>query len=422
MNALRPLLLQAFRAGILILLAWLTYRHCLRLQIESDSPVQLSEVRPFLENAARFERDSERLGLNVFDAKGQRIGYAVRTMPLARDVKGYAGPSDSLIVFDDKWIVKGVTIRRSPDTFAHIDKVLGDPYFLASWKGKSWDEIATMDLKKEGVEGVSGATLTSMAVARSLVFRLKHSTETLTVPQPVSFHGADIGLIAFLVGALLIAFTPLRSNRWLRAIWQLVLIAGLGLLNGNLLALALFGGWAASGVAWRAQPGIALLGATAFLVPWFSRRALYCQYICPHGAAQEWLHRIVPGRLRMNLPASVRDGLRWLPFLLLILALGILLLALPQDLASLEPFDAYLWRTAGWASIAIAIVGLITACFVPMAYCKFGCPTGAILEYIRARGPRDRFSKRDVAALALLAWTYWITVDYERFVLWIGGM
>jgi hypothetical protein len=422
MNVLRRVLLQIYRAGALALLAYLTYRHCLRLQIESDAPVQLAEVRAFLPNAARFERDAARMGLNVLDGQSRRIGYAARTLPLAREIKGYAGPTDTLIVFDSQWIVCGVAVRRSPDTFAHIDKVLGDPYFLASWKGKSWDQIASMDLKKEGVEGVSGATLTSMAVARSLVHRLKSSTDALTAPQPFAFRAADAGLVGIVIGALALAFTRLRSSRFLRAVWQLVLIAGLGLLNGQMLALALFGGWAGGGLAWRSQPGIALLAAAAVLVPWVTRRAVYCQYICPHGAAQEWVHRLAPRVLRTQLPKGVEAGLRWTPFLLLLAAIGILLLALPQDLASLEPFDAYLWRTAGVATLAIAAVGLIASMFVPLAYCKFGCPTGAILEFIRARGPRDSFSKRDWAALVLAAWTVWISVDYERFVRWIAGL
>jgi hypothetical protein len=40
---------------------------------------------------------------------------------------------------------------------------------------------------------------------------------------------------------------------------------------------------------------------------------------------------------------------------------------------------------------------------VPLAYCRFGCPTGALLNYLRLQGPGDRFGRRDVAALTLLA-------------------
>jgi NosR/NirI family nitrous oxide reductase transcriptional regulator len=77
-------------------------------------------------------------------------------------------------------------------------------------------------------------------------------------------------------------------------------------------------------------------------------------------------------------------------------------LTLPLDLAHLEPFDAYSLRAAGVATIAIAIAGLVAAPFIPMAYCHYGCPTGALLNFIRSHGPEDRFGRRDFAALLLV--------------------
>jgi NosR/NirI family transcriptional regulator, nitrous oxide reductase regulator len=68
-----------------------------------------------------------------------------------------------------------------------------------------------------------------------------------------------------------------------------------------------------------------------------------------------------------------------------------------------EPFDAYLWKAAGWATISIAIGGLIASLFVPMAYCHYGCPTGALLNFVRKHGAKDRFGRREIAALLLVA-------------------
>jgi polyferredoxin len=79
------------------------------------------------------------------------------------------------------------------------------------------------------------------------------------------------------------------------------------------------------------------------------------------------------------------------------------MLHLPVSLAGIEPFDAFLFRIAGWATLVIALVGLVAAALVPMAYCRFGCPTGAMLDYLRYSARSDRFTRRDVVALALLA-------------------
>jgi hypothetical protein len=37
-----------------------------------------------------------------------------------------------------------------------------------------------------------------------------------------------------------------------------------------------------------------------------------------------------------------------------------------------------------------------------MAYCRFGCPTGTVLNYLRLHGRSDRFTLRDGAAVALV--------------------
>ena len=73
-----------------------------------------------------------------------------------------------------------------------------------------------------------------------------------------------------------------------------------------------------------------------------------------------------------------------------------------MDLAELEAFDAYLLASAGIASIVLAVAGLIASLFVPQAYCHYGCPTGAIFEFVRSHGRADRFGRSDLVAGLLL--------------------
>jgi polyferredoxin len=72
-------------------------------------------------------------------------------------------------------------------------------------------------------------------------------------------------------------------------------------------------------------------------------------------------------------------------------------------LASIEPFDGFAFRVAGWATIGVFVVGLIFSLVSPMAYCRFGCPTGALLEFLKFRADSQRIGTRDWAALLLLA-------------------
>jgi NosR/NirI family transcriptional regulator, nitrous oxide reductase regulator len=99
--------------------------------------------------------------------------------------------------------------------------------------------------------------------------------------------------------------------------------------------------------------------------------------------------------------------------------LAVTFLVLPVDLANVEPFDAYLLTSAGIATITIAVLSLIAACFVPMAYCHYGCPTGALLNFVRRHGVNDRFGRREIVALLLvgLAWALsHATVPFQDWV------
>ena len=74
------------------------------------------------------------------------------------------------------------------------------------------------------------------------------------------------------------------------------------------------------------------------------------------------------------------------------------------NLASLEGFDAWLWRSAGSATIVIAIVGLVASIFSPLAYCKYGCPTGALFKFLRKTSGNKTLGWRDgLAGLLCLA-------------------
>jgi polyferredoxin len=218
---------------------------------------------------------------------------------------------------------------------------------------------------------------------------------------------------------MVLAFTGTHGRRKVRIGFQLLVIGYVGFFAGLPLAQSLFAGWAQSGVPWRSAPGLVLLMAAALAVPWASRKPLYCQQLCPHGAAQELLGRVAPKRWRVALPKDFAAGLRWLPGLLLGLVVTVTILVLPIDLAHLEPFDAYSLRAAGVATIVIAIVGLIASLFVPMAYCHYGCPTGALLEFIRSHGPSDRFGRRDFAALLLVALAWGLAWKYQAIHAWM---
>jgi hypothetical protein len=420
---LRRTLLQLYRLGILVAIAWIMRAHHVRLRIEGQAPITVEEVRAIFPKAAELRPDSgERAGMFVWDNAGHQLGYVLRTSPITDDIVGYRGWTDTLIAFDPALHVVGVRLRSSQDTEEHVGDVRDDRYFLKTWNGKSWDAVAGKTPEQAGIEGVSGATMTSMAMAEGIVRRLRAADVALALPPPpIRFKGVDAGLVAIILAAVFLAFRGTHGRPWLRRGFQVLVIAYVGFFAGAPLAQSLFAGWAQNGAPWRSAPALVLLVAAALAVPWATRKPLYCHHLCPHGAAQELLGHFAPRRWRISLPKGLAAGLRWLAPLLLAMVVIITMMVLPMDLAHLEPFDAYSLRAAGVATITIAIAGLIASLFVPMAYCRYGCPTGALLEFIRARGTTDHFGRRDVAALLLVVLAELLAWKYQALHAWMVG-
>jgi NosR/NirI family nitrous oxide reductase transcriptional regulator len=419
----RIFLLQLYRLAVVAAIAWLIRDVAVRQRSHGDAPIVIEEVRGFFPAAANLRPDdSARDGLFVLDRAGRELGYVVRTQPRCHDIIGYCGVTDTLIALDPAWKILGLKVRSSEDTKDHVRDVVEHRKFLKRWNDLTWDAAADLDLKEAGIEGVSGATMTSMAIARSVKARLQLSRDEIAAQPAFRLGWRDWGMVAVLAAAAFRAFGPAAWRHRGKLAYQLFLVVYVGFVAGDLLAQSLFAGWARAGIPWTTAPGLALLVAAAFLVPWATRKPLYCHHICPHGAAQELIGRWRPARWVVPLPADVGRGLSFLPAALLLLVLVSALIALPLDLADLEAFDAYLIRSAGWATLTIAVIGLIASVFVPQAYCRFGCPTGALLNFVRARGPTDRFTARDAAALLFLALAAALNWNYVPVLIWMKGL
>lgn len=365
--------------------------------------ILLVEVQQTIPAATSMKAHPEWPGLNVIsDASGRIIAHALRTAPSQDSLLGYQGPSDILILLDAKaGTVLGLRLRKSFDNEEYYDRILEDERYLKIYNGLSVNAVAVIDYAASGIEGVSGATITSWAIAESVKRRLGAFLAERNKPADPPFLALrDYLLLGVTLGALLMAFTRLRGVAWLRTGWQVVLVVVLGYLTGDLLSQALLAGWAQNGVAWMESLGLVFLVTAAFVIPWATGKQLYCHHLCPHGALQQWMQKLPFPTLKVT--PKVDRILAALPIVLLALVLGSAMLGFGINLASLEAFDAYLFQVAGWISITIAGVGLLASAFVPLAYCKYGCPTGLLLKFIRWRGAGERFGQRDLIAGAFL--------------------
>lgn len=352
-------------------------------------------------------------GWEIYDSEENLLGLVLNSSPIVDDVVGYQGPTETLIALGPDRKVLRIHVRNSFDNQPYVNYLNEDWSWPEIFKGRTLRELAQYDLEANGVEGVSGATFTSMAVARGVIQRAKLALEPSRKKSQVisaawSLNTEDFGTLFMILCGLFLATTHLRGIGWLRVVYQLVLVGYVGFLQGDLLSQAMFVGWVQNGVPWRSAFRLVVLAGVAFTFPVFTKKNVYCSHLCAHGAVQQ----LVKGRLKFQLHPSrnLRRFLALIPAALLTWVVIVALVGLSFSLVDLEAFDAYLFRIAGTSAIAVAVSGVIASLFVPMAYCRFGCPTGALLEYFRRTRRSDRLSPADgiaVAIFALAVGLYW---------------
>ena len=299
----------------------------------------------------------------------------------------------------------GVAVAASFDNEPYLGYVKGDASFEKILMKYSLSQWSQLDLKQAGIEGVSGATMTSMAVAQGLVAAAAQYESELLAKKSIRNasttrlwrSASAIGIVAM---GLIIGLTSLRGRKGIRIAFQIVVIVYLGLVNGDLLSMGMFAGWTQNGIPWQNAFGLVVLAAAAVALPIVARSNVYCSHLCPHGAVQQLLPR--RWKQKTPMPRSLARLLIWIRPALIAWVILVTLLHLPYSLVDIEPFDAYAWRSAAWPTVCVAVIGIIASLRVPMAYCRFGCGTGAILQYLRRHSRSDRLTRADFFALACL--------------------
>ena len=354
-------------------------------------PLEIADARKIFPTAAGLSPSGE-----VLDGAGGRLGKLLRTSPHSDNVVGYGGPTDVLVgLGSDSDTVVGIAIRETYDTEKYVGWVEDEAFFMEMFNGKSLAGLASFDLEDNEVEGVSGATMTSLAVAQAVVELAKaendpakSATSTSGRWTIFSYGSRGIGTILVVVFGLVMAFTRLRGVRPVRIAFQLVLIGYLGLINGDLLSQALLVGWAQNGLAWRFAPGMLLLAAAAILVPLAAGKQVYCHQLCPHGAAQQLLKNLLPKKWRSGVP---KRGSRWCcaRYRSCPAAVRHRGRRAPAGFQP-GPRSNHSMRTSSVLPAGRRLRsrwwGLVAALFVPMAYCRYGCPTGAMLNFLWGGG------------------------------------
>ena len=365
------------------------------------------DATPWMENVKKLFPAAERLeestpsAFAVFDATNRPLGSLLMTTPWADDLSGYQGPTAALLGFVDGKCT-GVVVDQTYENQPYANYLDDDAPFQKLYRGKT---LLQLSADSEGIDGVSGATMTSTCVAEGIAVAAKGISSpqpTIPIRKAWSWWIDGVTILLTVVGLVIsLNWIKLKKLRWLYLIAVIVFI---GFVGGHMLSQALFAGWARSSIPWQVAPGLVVLAAVALITPAVSKHQPYCHQICPFGAMQQLTRNTAgakSGISKQLRPILSRLG-GWIPFGLLAITVWAACTRSGFNLAAIEPFDAFSFRVAGWATIGVFIAGMIVSLFVPMAYCRHGCPTGRVLDWLKFRGNSDRLGLSDLAAMMLL--------------------
>jgi ferredoxin len=187
--------------------------------------------------------------------------------------------------------------------------------------------------------------------------------------------------VALMVGVLSLGaaafFTKVVVIRWL-ALTVTLFVLGFG--DGGFLSVSHItsGIWAGAGVYARDLPLLLMVSFTLVTTLIWGR--VFCGFLCPFGALQDLIDRVVPKRFKKALPPTVHARAKWVKYGVLAL---IVLPALAGSRVSLyqyfEPFGTVFFRSQSVLLWAIALAFLGASVVIPRFYCRYACPLGAAL-------------------------------------------
>ena len=321
--------------------------------------------------------------------------FVVNTKPLAKDVQGYGGPVPLKIHIKDGRVaaVEAEPNAESPDFFNRAKELLNH------WQNKSVDEALT-----EEVDAVSGATFSSKAIIANMQRGLAYAKQRgqwdedgsvgalgTSAPPIVGGEDGSVGAletgaspIVALVVVLLGAVVPLfYNNRRLHLVQLAVNVVVLGLWTGTFVSYTLFlrifaGGVSLSAIGALAAPLLMLI--VALIYPLAGRSGHYCANICPFGSAQELAGKL--SRRKLRITPRVLKLLSVLRNLLWGVLMALLLTGTCTAWIDYELFTAFLYSSASvWVTVLAALF-LVLSVWVPRPYCRFVCPTGALIKSV----------------------------------------
>jgi len=319
-----------------------------------------------------------------------------------KNIKGFAAPIETEIIFNSKGIIVDVSIKSNKETPSFIKKV-------KKWITKFKNSKPERDFYgKDGIDTISGATLSTSAVklsihkARNLLFG-----KILKIAQKQSNHKKKpfpiketILIISIIIFSL---FSILIFNKKLRFLLLSTSFLILGIYLNTLFSLVDIG-LLLENVAPSSPYKIILISSLFILTFLFG--PVWCGYICPFGAAQEivfTISKIFKSLFFKSLnfdsilsadssSPKFKNYFSYTKYILLGIALTGFSLTASQKFLDWDPMSFAFFHEfhIGFQFFSLLSI-LIFSLIIFRPHCTYVCPVGAFITLVGFISPLKKF-------------------------------
>jgi len=218
---------------------------------------------------------------------------------------------------------------------------------------------------------------TSVAVAQVSAWHFDDEEEAPAWTEDIKDQAPDLALFAAFATLAMVSF--FRKSEALKIVTMVASVVYLGFLRSQLITVVnIFAltQWNLPAFRHNLAWYFFAMFTVATTILW---GRLYCGRVCAFGSMTQLMDRIVPARLRIEIPKRIDQKAAYIKYGLL--AAVVLYFLVTNDILIyryVEPF--WMFTRAGTIPMWIGVATLLVATvFVRNLYCRFFCPVGAFL-------------------------------------------
>ena len=344
-----------------------------------------AELMPFLKKTLPKASKIDLLSKGNFigfkdNNKKQKLGYLS-----IGSYYGYGGDLKMAVAVSKKGEILGLTIVSHKETPSFLQRLLKSN-FLKSLIGKS--HLHAFELG-EDLDGISGATYTARAIAistRKATRKIAKEVLKLDTPSEPSisivFGFMEILIIILFIVGYIGNRVRIKYRKHMRWIVMLTSLLTIGFYLNSPLTLVqinkmLLGFWPS----WQTHIYFYFLLTGTLLSILLKNKNMYCERICPFGAAQECIGVI--GGAKNRIKKNTRQKLKWIQRTLALAVIITALIYAHPGIVTYEVFGAFFHLIGPVYILVLLSAIMLMSLYIKRPWCSFLCPISAVLDYFQ---------------------------------------